>query len=89
MCKIRGSFQKFRTLYVFSLKINLFYKIHLQAFNVISIVLYHSGPTLDKSCIPVRTPSLLMRLITRVTSLDNPLNASEAFPTQWFLQFWE
>jgi hypothetical protein len=23
----------------------LFYKIHLQAFNVISIVLYHSGPT--------------------------------------------
>jgi hypothetical protein len=24
---------------------NLFYKIHLQAFNVIFIVLYHSGPT--------------------------------------------
>ena len=24
---------------------NLFYKIHLQAFNVISIVVYHSGPT--------------------------------------------
>jgi hypothetical protein len=24
---------------------NLFYKIHLQAFNVISIVFYHSGPT--------------------------------------------
>ena len=24
---------------------NLFYKIHLQALNVISIVLYHSGPT--------------------------------------------
>jgi hypothetical protein len=24
---------------------NLFYKIHLQAFNVISIVLYHGGPT--------------------------------------------
>jgi len=30
---------------VFSLKMNLFYKIHLQAFNVISIMLYHSGPT--------------------------------------------
>ena len=30
---------------VFSLKVNLFYKIHLQAFKVISIVLYHSGPT--------------------------------------------
>jgi hypothetical protein len=24
---------------------NLFYKIHLHAFNVLSIVLYHSGPT--------------------------------------------
>jgi hypothetical protein len=42
---IRGSFQKFCTLYAFSLKINLFYKIHLQAFSVISIVLYQSGPT--------------------------------------------
>jgi len=37
--------QKFCTLYVFSLKMNLFYKIHLQAFNIISNVLYHSGPT--------------------------------------------
>jgi hypothetical protein len=43
--RVRGSFQKFCTLYVFSLKMNLFYKIHLQAFNVISIVLYHIGPT--------------------------------------------
>jgi hypothetical protein len=34
--------------YVFSLKTNLFYKIHLQAFNVISIVLYHSGPTFGR-----------------------------------------
>ena len=42
---LRGSFQKFCTLYVFSLKMNLFYKIHLQAFNLISTVLYHSGPT--------------------------------------------
>jgi hypothetical protein len=44
-CLLRGSFQKFCTLYVFSLKKNLFYKILLQAFNVISIVLYHGGPT--------------------------------------------
>jgi hypothetical protein len=36
---------KSSTPYVFSLKVNLFYKIHLQVFNVISIVLYHSGPT--------------------------------------------
>jgi hypothetical protein len=27
---------------------NSFYKIHLQAFNVISIVLYHSGSTLGQ-----------------------------------------
>jgi hypothetical protein len=46
--KLRGSFQKFCTLYVFSLKINLFYKIHLQAFNIISIVLYQSDPTFGK-----------------------------------------
>ena len=45
VAKIRGSFQNFCTLYVFSLKVNLFYKIHLQAFNVISIVLCYSGPT--------------------------------------------
>jgi hypothetical protein len=38
------SFQKFGTLYDFSLKINLFYKIYLQNFNIISIVIYHSGP---------------------------------------------
>ena len=42
---IRGSIQKFCALYVFSLKMNLFYKIHIRSFNVISVVLYHSGPT--------------------------------------------
>jgi hypothetical protein len=42
---VRESFQKFCTLYVVSLKMNLFHKTHLQAINVISIVLYHSGPT--------------------------------------------
>jgi hypothetical protein len=45
---LRGSFQKFCTLYVFSLEMHLFYKIHLQAFNIISTVLYHSGPTFGK-----------------------------------------
>jgi len=43
----------------FLFKLNLFYKIHLQAFNVISIVLHHSGPTLGLSCdshkpVPIR-----------------------------------
>jgi hypothetical protein len=86
--RIRESFQKFCTLYVFSLKMNLFYKIHLQAFNVISIVLYHSGPTFGKvlySCLGdfvVDASDYAGHLIRQL------LNASEAFPTEWFLQFW-
>jgi hypothetical protein len=86
---IRGSFQRFCTLYVFSLKMNLFYKIHLQAFNVISIVLYHSGLTFGQV--------LYSRLDTFVVDasvysghlIRHLLNASEAFPTEWFLQFLE
>jgi hypothetical protein len=91
MCNynIRGSFQKFCTLYVFPLKMNLFYKIHLHAFNVISIVLYHSGPMFGQvlySCLDafiVDKPNYSGHLIRHL------LNASEAFPTEWFLQFWE
>jgi hypothetical protein len=87
--KIRGSFQKFCTLSLFSLKMNLFYKIHLQVFNVISIVLYHSGPTFGKvmySCLDafvVDASDYSGHLIRHL------LSASEAFPTEWFLQFWE
>jgi hypothetical protein len=86
---IRGSFQKFCTLYVFFLKINLFYKIHLQAFNLISIVLYHSGPMFGQvlySCLDafvVDASDYSGHLIRHL------LNASEAFPTERFLQFWE
>jgi hypothetical protein len=64
---------------------NLFYKIHLQA----SIVLYHSGPTFGKvlySCldaIVVDASDYTGHLIRHL------LDASEAFPTEWFLQFWE
>jgi hypothetical protein len=80
---LRGPFQKFCTLYVFSLKMNFFY------FNVISIVLYHSGPTFGQvfsSCLDafvVDASHYSGRLIRHL------LNASEAFPTEWFLQFWE
>jgi hypothetical protein len=87
--QIRGSFQKFGTLYVFSLKMNLFYKIHLQGFNVISIVLYHSGTTFGKvlySCLDtfiVDASNYSGHLIRHL------LTASEVFPTEWFLQFWE
>jgi hypothetical protein len=68
---------------------NLFYKIHLQAFNVISIVLYHSGPTFGNvlySCLDafvVDASDYSDHLISHL------LNASEAFPMEWFLQFWE
>jgi hypothetical protein len=85
--RVRGSFQKFCTLYVFSLKMNLFYKIHLQAFNVISIVLYHKGPTFGQvlySCLDafvVAVSDYSGHLIRHI------LSASESFPTEWFLQF--
>jgi hypothetical protein len=68
---------------------NLFYKIHLQAFNIISIAHYHNGPTLGKvlySCLDafvVDASDYSGHLIMHL------LNASEAFPTEWFLQFWE
>jgi hypothetical protein len=68
---------------------NLFYKTHLQALNVICIVLYHSGPTFGKvlySCLDafvVDASDYSGHLIRHV------LNASEAFPTEWFLQFGE
>jgi hypothetical protein len=86
---IRGSYQKFCTLFVFSLKINLFHKIHLQAFNAVSIVLYHSGPAFGKvfySCLDafvVDASDYSGHLIRHL------LNASEAFPKEWFLQFWK
>jgi hypothetical protein len=86
---IRGSFQEFCTLNVFYLKMNLFYKIHLQAFNVISIVLYHRCSKFGKvlySCLDafvVDVSDYSGHLIRHL------LNASEAFLTEWFLQFWE
>jgi hypothetical protein len=82
-----GSFQKFCTVHVFSLKMNLFYKIHLHAFNIISIVLYHSGPTFGKvlySCLDafvVDASDCSGHLIRHL------FNASEAFPRSGFLNF--
>jgi hypothetical protein len=83
---LRGSFQKFCALYVFSLKMSLFYKIHLRAFNVISIVLDHSCPTFGQvlySCLDafiVDASDYSGHLIRHF------LNASEAFCTEWFLR---
>jgi hypothetical protein len=56
---------------------------------MISIVLYHSGPTFGKvlySCLNafvVDSSDYSGHLIRHL------LNASEAFLTEWFLQFWE
>jgi len=60
----------------------LFYKIHLQAFNVFSIVLYHSGPKLYsyQDAFVFDASDYSGYLIRHL------LNDSEAFPTEWFLQ---
>jgi len=44
-------------------------------------------PRLGKCCIPVRTPSFLMRLITRVTSLDTSSVLLKRFPRSGFFNF--
>jgi hypothetical protein len=65
---------------------NLFYEIYLQAFNVVSIVLYHSGPTFGQvlySCLDafvVDASDYSGNLIRHL------LNDSEAFPTEGFLR---
>jgi hypothetical protein len=81
-----GSFQKFCTLYIFSLKMNLFYKIHLQAFIIISIVLYDSGPTFGQVLYSCLDAFFLMRLITRVASLDTS-KFLKRFPQSGFFNF--
>ena len=86
---VRGSFQKFCTLYVFSLKINLFYKIHLQAFSVISIVLYHSCPTFGQVLYSCQDAFAVDASDYSGHLIRHLLVVSEAFPTEWFLQFWE
>ena len=82
---ICGSFQKFCTLYVFSLKMNLFYKIHLQAFNVVSIVLYHSGPTFGQVLYSCQDAFVVD--VSRVTSLDTSSMLLKHFPRSGFFNF--
>ena len=86
---IRESFQNFCTLYVLSLKMNLFYKIHSHSFNVISIVLYHSGPTFGQVLYCCQDASVVDASDYSGHLIRHLHNASEAFPTEWFLQFWE
>jgi hypothetical protein len=73
-------------MYFFSLKMNLFYKIHLQASNVISIVLYHSGPTFEKVLYSCPNAFVVEASDYSGHLIRHLLNASEAFPTEWFLR---
>jgi len=68
---------------------NLFYKIPLQAFNVISIVLYHSGPTFGQVLYSCQDDFVVDASDYSGHPIRRQLNASEEFPTEWFLQLWE
>jgi len=80
---VRGSFQKFWTLHVFSLKMNLFYKIHLQAFSLISIVPYHSGPTFGQFLYSCQDAFVFDASDYSGHLIRHLLNASEPFPTEF------
>jgi len=86
---IRGSFQKYYTLYVFCLKMNLFYKINLQAFYVICIALCHSSPTFGHVLYSCHDAFVVDVSDYSVHLIRHLRNASEAFHTEWFLQFLE
>jgi hypothetical protein len=68
---------------------NLFHKMHLQAFNVISNVLYHSGPTFGEVLYSCLDAFVFYASDYSGHLIRQLLNASEAFPTEWFLQFWK
>ena len=61
---------------------NVFYKIHLQAFNVISIVLYHSGPTFGQVLYCCQDAFVVDASDYSGHLIRHLLNASEAFPTE-------
>jgi len=75
----------------FSIKMNFFFKIHLQAFTVIPIVLYHSvfHPTFGQVLYSCQDAFVVDASDYWGHLIRHLLNASEAFPTEWFLQFWE
>ena len=68
---------------------NLFYKIHLQAVSIISIVLYQSGPTFELVLYSCQDAFVVDACDYSGHLIRNLLNASEAFPTEWFLQIWK
>jgi hypothetical protein len=63
--------------------------MHLQAVNAISIVLYHSGPTFGKFLYSCPKAFVVDASDYSGHLFRHLLNASEAFPTEWFLIFSE
>jgi hypothetical protein len=68
---------------------NLFYKIHLQTINVISIVFYHIGPTFGKVLYSCMDAFVVDASDYSGHLTGHLLDASEAFPTERFLHFWD
>jgi hypothetical protein len=68
---------------------NLFHKINLQAFSVISIVLYHSGPTFGQLLYSCLDAFVFDASDYSGHLIGHLFNASEAFPMEQFLQFWK
>jgi hypothetical protein len=65
----------------------LFDKIHLQAFNVISIVLYHRGPAFGKVLYSCLNAFVFYAYDYSGYLIRHLLSASEAFPTSGFFNF--
>jgi hypothetical protein len=63
---------------------NLFYKIHLQAFNVISIVLYHSSPAFGQVLYSCQKAFVFDASDYSGHLIRHLLNASEAFPMECY-----
>jgi len=66
---------------------NLFYKIHLQALNVISTVPYHSGQTFGQVLYCCQDAFVVDASVYWGHLIRHLLSASESLPTEWFLRF--
>jgi hypothetical protein len=67
---------------------NLFDKIHLQAFNVISILLYHGGPTFGNLLYSCEDAFVVDASYYSGHLIRQLFIASEAFPQSGFFNFW-
>ena len=66
---------------------NLLYGVELQAFNVISIVLYHSGPAFGKILYSCQDAIVVDVSVYWGHFIRHLLSASDAYPTELFFHF--